>query len=191
MRYIFGLYEHELNGWLSRTIPAVNALFDVGANHGYFSLGVLAAWQRRNIDGQVWAFEPQTEEVQRIRTALAWHGDVDGRMQIEQRFVSDEDGPSTVSLNRYISDRKIPVETLNALIKVDVEGAEIKVLEGASQLLRSGNRFLVEVHSPALLEGTLEFFSSHSHPVVVIRQKPLPIIGRECRDVDNCWVVSA
>lgn len=190
LRYIFGLYEHELNGWLRETIPTVNALFDVGANHGYFCLGVLAAWKRQSIAGQAWAFEPQTEEVRRIETALSWHGGLADRLTIQQGFVSDEDSHLSVTLDRYVADHNIPVESLRSMIKIDVEGAEMKVLEGASRLVRPANRFLIEVHSASLLEETLEFFGRQNHPVRVIHQKPLPIIGREQRDIENYWVVS-
>jgi hypothetical protein len=111
-------------------------------------------------------------------------------LTIQQSFVSDEDSHLSVTLDRYVADHDIPVESLRSMIKIDVEGAEMKVLEGASRLIRPANRFLIEVHSASLLEETLLFFDRHSHPVSVVRQRPLPLLKREQRDIENYWVVS-
>src|SRR2546422_1910601 len=46
IRKIFGIYEHELNGWLETTLLHVNRVVDVGANDGYFTFGCAAAFMR-------------------------------------------------------------------------------------------------------------------------------------------------
>lgn len=190
MRYILGLYEHELNGWLGRAIPRVDGLFDVGANLGFFCFGVMSAWRRQGKAGKVWAFEPQDEMIHLLRTAASWHETQGIELSIEACFVGDVEDEQTRALDSYIASQGIPAESLRAMVKIDVEGAEMKVLKGASRLVRDGNLFVIEVHSAALLEQVQAFFAEHNHPVEVVHQKPLPVIGRELRDLDNWWVVT-
>ncbi len=190
LRYLFGLYEHELNPWLTGNLPLVNAVFDVGANHGYFALGVFAAWRRLGIVGRGWAFEPQVSEVSRIGEAIPWNPGVEESLRVEQTFVSDREDSESVSLDGYLERNGIDPDSFSALVKIDVEGAEVAVLRGAASLLRGPHRFLVEVHNNALREETLALFADHGHAVRVIEQRPLPLLGREHRDPDNAWVVS-
>lgn len=190
LRYILGLYEHELNGWLEKAIPRVNALFDVGANHGFFCFGVMAAWKRLGLSGKVWAFEPQGHEIQLLKTAAEWHRFRGSSLVVEHCFVGAQSDTKTQALDEYLQGAGVSPENFSALVKIDVEGAEMDVLLGAQSLVRPGNLFLIEVHSAELLDQVLVFFRQREHAVEVIEQQPLPILGRELRDVDNWWVVS-
>jgi hypothetical protein len=190
LRYILGLYEHELNPWLKRSIPEVNTLWDIGANHGYFCFGVMAAWHRQGRRGNVHAFEPQNEVISLLNTASKWHSWPGINLNIEQCLVGRTPSEGCTSINDYIARKCINIKNSRSLIKIDVEGAELEVLEGADMLVNDDNRFLVEIHSSALLQKVTEFFSSRGHRVDVVSQRALPLIGRECRDVDNWWVVS-
>jgi hypothetical protein len=165
-------------------------VFDVGANHGFFCFGVMAAWYRLGIKGTVWAFEPQAEEVERLVAASEWHLRNDINIVVEHRFVGDVEDERTIVLDRYLAVNRIKPESMQAVIKIDVEGAEMKVLRGGTDFVRNGNLFLVEVHSGDLLDQVQDFFACHDHPVEVIHQRRIPVIGSEHRSRDNCWVVS-
>jgi len=77
-----------------------------------------------------------------------------------------------------------------ALIKIDVEGAELDVLQGAGKWLRPENHFLVEVHSEALFQQVCCFLAKAGILVSHVKQAPLPFIGREYRENANSWVVT-
>jgi len=191
LRYIWGLYEHELNPWLSKVIPQTELLLDVGANHGYFAFGVASNWNRSCKRGTVIAFEPQHSEVERIRQSLALNQMSKTNFTVHEKFVGKLCDDGTVTLNSVLATLSDAQRIAKTLIKVDVEGAELDVLHGASNLVKSNNFFLVEVHSATLLEQTCDFFSSLSHPIEVIHQRALPFLGRERRDIENYWVVSS
>ena len=190
IRYVLGLYEHELNGWLTNAIPRVSCLFDIGANHGYFCLGVMAAWYRLKIKGSVWAFEPQAEEIGRIAEAKIDRHCNNSDLVLEKCFVGDQADFQTKVIDQYIQQVGFDPTLRHAMIKIDVEGAEMKVLQGAKSLVVDGNLFLVEVHSAPLLDEVQAFFKQHSHAIDVVYQSPLPIIGRENRSLENWFVVS-
>lgn len=189
-RYIFGLYEHELNHWLSIVIPKTNCVFDIGANHGYFCLGIMAAWNRIGVNGSVWAFEPQPEEVSRILRGRINRHARNCSLTVENCFVGATDNGETKTLDCYLNEIQYVSKNKRALVKIDVEGAEIDVLQGAKSLITEENFFLVEVHSKDLLRDVLDFFRLQSYSVDVVEQAPLPWLGRECRSLDNWWVVS-
>src|SRR5437588_5339980 len=71
LRKIFGLYEHELNPWLNRSLPRVRRVIDVGANDGYFTFGCAAAFRRLGKTAEIIAFEPQQEHVNTLRQSMA------------------------------------------------------------------------------------------------------------------------
>jgi FkbM family methyltransferase len=52
---------------------------------------------------------------------------------------------TSVNVPAVTLDSLFPVET-PSLVKIDVEGAEYRVLEGAKRLISEGTRFLVEIH---------------------------------------------
>jgi hypothetical protein len=190
LRYIFGIYEHELNGWISAAVGRVNRVFDVGANHGYFAFGVMAAWRRTGRNGLAWAFEPAERECLTMQRAAPWN-EVNGtRLAIEHCFVSDSESPNIVTLDAFSARRGLSPDEGCTLIKVDVEGFEMNVLRGAQQWIRPGTLFLVEVHSEALLHEVTAFFSERKHAIKVVAPRSIRLFGTERRSLSTCWVVS-
>ena len=190
LRHILGLYEHELNSWLRKAIPRVDTVFDVGANYGYFSFGVMAAWIALRKAGTIVAFEPQVQAFECLMESRPLNGQ--GRIAFSaiNRFVGRVDSADMVSLDRIVSEMPKSQRNQPTLIKIDVEGAELDVLEGAQSLVSDRSLFVIEAHSVELLEGVRKFLADRGHAFEVIYQRPLPVIGREHRDTENCWVVS-
>ena len=74
LRKIFGLYEHELNGWLEEALRRVTRVVDVGANDGYFTFGCAAAFKRLGKDGEIISIENQDQHIMKLRRSIEAQG---------------------------------------------------------------------------------------------------------------------
>lgn len=185
LRKVFGLYEHELNTWLEAALGRVNLVIDVGANDGYFTFGCAAALRRRGASAEIMAFEPQPQHVAALRAAAARHRDPRVRIRIEPSAVGAEVRSGMTTLDA------LPIRhRADSLIKIDVEGAELDVIDGARSWLQPSNLFVIEVHRRPLLDGIVARFADRGLELRRIDQQPLPLLGRDVRDRDNWWLVS-
>lgn len=185
LRKVFGLYEHELNGWLEQALRRVDRVLDVGANDGYFTFGCAAAFRRLGVKGEITGFEPQARHVQILRESIAAQGPMEVRVDIVHALVGREVAEGMTTLDALpAAGRK------NTLIKIDVEGAEVDVVAGAQSWMHPSNLFVIEVHKEEYLARLTEMFAAHGHRLAQVDQRPLPLLGREERDVGNWWLVS-
>jgi FkbM family methyltransferase len=172
--------EVEL-GYLERIIPKGAVTVDVGANCGLYTR------QLARCSRKVHAFEPARQMADLLRRTVATNVELheialsdrdgvatlsvpldDGRAvhslaSIEQR---GEEGPSAseqVRTARLDSVIREPV----AFVKIDVEGHELSVLNGALGLLEQSQPvFLVEAeerHRAATTASVFAFFAKHSY----------------------------
>jgi FkbM family methyltransferase len=185
LRKIFGVYEHELNGWLDSVLSQVDTVLDVGANDGYFTFGCAAAFRRLGKTADILSYEPQSICVQQLRASLRKHADPNVRITLEQTLVGSSNDSSTVTLNetgrRTLPARSPDKPARRALIKIDVEGAEMEVIEGASDWLRPEHFFLIEVHSEEYLGRLHDIFAATALTLDRHDQRPLPLLGAELR----------
>lgn len=133
-------------------------VWDVGAAIGLF--GIPAA---KVTDGIVVAFEPFPQQLDRLRTNVSENG-ADRSLEVFDVALAAERGQrafdtetaelSTDGTGRrvevwpgdeFAAEREVPTPDV---LKIDVEGAEVAVLEGLSETLRSGDCDVVyvEVH---------------------------------------------
>jgi FkbM family methyltransferase len=149
-----GTYEHENQRLFASLVPANGTVYDIGANVGFYTL--LAASRAK----RVIAVEPLAENVAYLKR----HLDLNGVCNVEvwSAAVADKEGEEpfaaagdrsqgklggegpmvrTVTLDRLCEICRPP-----ALIKVDVEGAEYRVLLGAQKCLAA--------HRPIILMST-------------------------------------
>jgi FkbM family methyltransferase len=148
--YVLGRYEPDIVALIARRAPRGGVFFDVGANIGLitFSVGV------RRPDLSIHAFEPDPANVERwhrncelnpgVRARLeetavgATRGEI-GLARGEESgwsFIADETGDISVrviDLDAHASANRI---ARIDVLKIDVEGYEAKVLEGARSLLQ-------------------------------------------------------
>jgi hypothetical protein len=185
LRKAFGFYEHELNVWLERALGRVSRVIDVGANDGYFTFGCAAALARRGIPAEIVAFEPQARHVGALRAGAVRRSRDGVHIDVVQSMVGKAITESTTTLDSLPApDRD------HTLIKIDVEGAELEVIAGAESWLRPSNLFVIEVHCHEYLAQLRNAFASRGLTLRQIEQQPLPLLGRDLRDVDNRWLVS-
>lgn len=147
-----GFYELGLSRQFVADARAGGLLVDVGANYGYFSL----LWLGARPGNQVIAFEASPRNHAPLRTNFA-RNDCESRVQIHEVAVGKVPGSAQFSLGQegqtgwggIVSEGRsaevtVQVNTLDEMIgprvtvdllKIDVEGADSWVLQGATQLL--------------------------------------------------------
>jgi FkbM family methyltransferase len=174
--FLFGLYDRYELTLVRRHLRAGGDFVDVGAHIGMYT--VAAALRRR---GRVLAFEPNPVALLQLENNIALNGC--DHVVVSGRAVADSVGeallhvpktpdPSFSSLEagRFAEGEHVPVEltTLDrevealglrpALVKIDVEGAELRVLAGMERTLDARPVLLIEVSadSASELERRLE-----------------------------------
>lgn len=213
--YIAGCFEPNEFAFLDKILAPGMTFIDAGANDGLFTL---FAAQRVGPTGQVWAFEPSEREFVRLQRNLQLNqlGNVralkmalsnqDG--QAELKIADDEhSGQNTlgdfayqipVARHERVSTSRLDNLAHNTelqrldLIKLDVEGAELSVLAGASALLRKHRPLLLmEVNDNALqLQGAngatiVEFLRAHDYEIHRFDKttgQPVPALANELSD---------
>jgi FkbM family methyltransferase len=147
----------------ARAIRSGDVIADVGAYRGtYTVIGAACA----GADGRVFAFEPTPANAQAI-AASARLNNFETRIVIETVAVSDTSGIAdfyawgdattnslahhhsaadavqvrTLRLDDYFADRTLP-----RVVKIDIEGAELRALHGARSILASDAFIICELH---------------------------------------------
>ena len=99
LRKIFGLYEHEVNDWLTCVLQRVDTVLDVGANDGYFTFGCAAAFRRLQRSAEVLALEPQADHCRQLEASLRSQPDNSVNISIEQILVGKAIASGVTTLN--------------------------------------------------------------------------------------------
>ncbi len=162
------LWEAGSIGQLRTVVTPGSLVVDVGANVGFFTVR-FARWVRPG--GRVLAIEPEPLNASRLARRVRRHGQ--DAVEIVQGVATDHEGVEQLFINRHHpGDHRIgldggvpvPAHTIDALvaqrparrvslIKIDVQGAEFRVLRGASDTLATHRPALfVEIHEPGLRE---------------------------------------
>ena len=187
---IFGLYEHELNDWLEQALRRVNRVLDVVANDGYFAFGAAAAFRRLGKAGEIIACEPQDHHVAVLRESVASQPQAGILFEVVHALVGKELKPGIITLDSLKPNFDVRNAKVSSLAKIDVEGAEVDVIEGGRSWLQPSNPFVIEVHQERFLDPLRELFAEHDLRLVQVNQRQLPLLGRETREEKNWWLVS-
>jgi hypothetical protein len=190
LRKIFGLYEHELNNWLEQALPRVSRIVDVGANDGYFTFGSAAAFRRLGKTGEIIACEPQESHVAMLRESIATQAQTGIRFKIVHALVGRESRPGMITLDSLRAAVDDPNNKVSTLVKIDVEGAEVEVIEGGRSWLQRSNYFVIEVHQHELVRQLRDIFAEKGLKLVQLNQQRVRVIGGELRERESLWLVS-
>ena len=190
--YWLGQYELPIQDALARELKPNDTFYDVGANAGFFTL-IAARIVGRN--GKCIAFDPSPENVQNIREQLELNG-FDGA-EVHQEAIADRAGIVAFSFAAPGSAQghlgaaaageqsmDVNVTTLDAvarergapsLVKMDIEGAEVRALEGAANVLRDVRpTWLIELHGPDCARRVGEILSGAGYGFHDLSGRALP-----------------
>lgn len=157
-----GIYEEDHQAALRRLVSEGAVVYDVGANVGFYTLAMA---RLVGPSGKVFAFEPEARNAHLLRR----HIELNNLRQVTvvQAAVSSEHGLIGFSGDREhgrmadVSGYLIPTMSLDefigrgypppSFIKMDVEGAEAKVLEGSQSILSRGQTsWMIATHGADL-----------------------------------------
>ncbi|MDY6777191.1 MAG: FkbM family methyltransferase, partial [Candidatus Nanohaloarchaea archaeon] len=160
-RYADGtLHEPALTEALLRSLSDDSVFYDVGSNVGYFT--VFAA--NRCTDGAVYAFDIHPKLIEATERSLD-RNEISCDVETVRKAVSDTTG-ETVSFEESTvpiiddengSEERLTAETVSLddfctgnpspdVLKVDVEGYEYRVIDGAQDILDDTRLLFLEVH---------------------------------------------
>jgi len=190
-RKLLGLYEYVLNDWIRTTTPRKDFAFDVGANTGYDLYGFAHLISHGNTRvANLLAFEPEAASFPELTAPMTWRCYSKCHVEIIEKFAGATDSGTSVTLDRSFSERPA-FAGLRGLIKIDVEGAEVDVLNGATALLDNPSHdWLIEIHGKELIPEVCRFFVDRGRPILVRSMTPLPIIGAEQRAIETYWLTT-
>jgi hypothetical protein len=162
-RSFLGLYELELNRHLRRLCPPGSRAFDVGAQYGYDAL-VLA-----RLGGTLVAsFEADAGCVTQMRANFALNPSLEVLITPVTACVGSGEG-GTLALDDFA---RSPDGFVPDVIKIDVDTAELDVLEGARELLRVRRpNLVVEVHSEELERRCGMLLAAHGYRCTIVSQR--------------------
>ncbi len=180
IKFVRGRYEPEKTQAIEAMIKPRDVVFDVGAHVGYFTILMS---DRVGPHGQVVSFEPRDINLEFLRQHVrinqcsnvqvmdACVGDRAGATRLETRVgtgrghVSPEGNVDVrmVVLDELIQSGSLPVPHF---MKIDVEGCEMMVLEGARRLIETHRpRMILATHTPALEQACNDFLTARGYDV--------------------------
>jgi FkbM family methyltransferase len=176
--------QELLGSWLE---PG-HAFYDVGAHVGFFTLG---AARLVGPQGRVVALEPDARNYERLKlnverngmtqirllSAAAWNEPGTATFELPDDSSSRVEGRLALDMAPQRGDRvSVPTVLLDAyfgagpcVVKVDVEGAEAQVLQGARRFLDGDQtRWVIELHSDEGRRSLTKSFERADYEVSVV-----------------------
>jgi FkbM family methyltransferase len=170
--YWWGSYEAEVQRLIDGLGLDGGLAWDIGAHVGFFSLLLSLRCDR------VVAVEPHPHNASRLRTNVRLNrapvevveaavGRAPGVVRIAGagRTSGVGDGVGALEVRRTTLDQLAEQHGAPSFVKLDVEGAELEALQGASTVLARRPAILVETHSPRLTADVAELLRAARYVV--------------------------
>lgn len=186
MKRAFGVYEPEKTKRLKEHLEFGGLFIDIGANKGDFTLLASTILGK---DGMIWSFEPEPKNIKWLNKSIKANGFTN--IQVFETALANRNEKATLYLGeksgwhtlipglkkREAGQLEVSVKRLDDLvssletdsiqaIKIDVEGAELEVLHGATLTLKKYKpRLFIDLH-PKLrvdVKQVLEFLHIHNY----------------------------
>jgi len=152
-------YDTDVRKKFEDTIDAGDCVIDVGASLGYYTL---RAADLVGDNGEVYAFEPEQSRYEALEETIRIN-ELENVVSVSDKAIADNVGETTIrerTTQEEWDSRTTQTTTLNQVIessvdvmKIDCEGLEYHVLEGAVELLAENSPdIFCEIH-PTLIEA--------------------------------------
>lgn len=193
--YLLGTTEPELQACFELFVSPGHTVYDIGSNVGFYTI---ISGRLVGPTGRVDAFDPLPDNAKRTRDNAA--ANRQSHVRVHTLALSDEDGVSVFRVSEdsnwgrldslatptgHAEDISVPTARIDTLVangdvappdvvKMDVEGAEVMVLRGARNVLRTHDvTLLVDIHGTnAEVQQELE---SCGYEVFVVRGQGQPL----------------
>jgi FkbM family methyltransferase len=206
--YLFGVFQRHILGNKYFALPRNGVIIDVGANIGSMTL----PFATQVSEGRVFAIEPTDYALKKLRRNIELNGILASRIEIIPAFVSSKEALHS-ELTAYaswkldgrvvnahpvhmgqIKESSAPQTTIDAivdrfklpmlhLVKIDTDGHELEVLEGARDTLQRHKPVVIFELSTYLLKERGRSFDEYERLL-----KPL---GYILRDSETGRIVTA
>lgn len=186
--YWLGSYEIAIQHRLVRALDAGDTFLDVGAHVGFYTL--LGA-RMVGPQGHVYAFEPLPDNQAFVERHVTMNGLEN--VTLMPLAISDRSGIASFGAGVSTStgridltgDLEVKTSSLDELLmagtieppdtlKIDVEGAEVQVLEGAANVLQEHRpKIFLATHGKALHQDCVDFLRSRGYLIEPINADQL------------------
>jgi predicted RNA methylase len=177
-----GLAEAETHRYVRKAAHRCRWMIDVGAGQGELALYFAA----NSIAKEIFAIEPNASQLDILSRNLALNSQRGAeRVAIVRKFAGVELSDNSVRLD------DLPVlRTDRGFIKIDVDGHEVKVLQGAMDLLSTAPLdVLIETHSAELERDCISLLKAKGYAPKIIRNAWWRMLIPERRSIDhNRWL---
>jgi len=183
-----GSYEYHKQKALQKELEIGDVVYDIGANVGFYSLlaSVLVGET-----GHVYSFEPFPENLRELRRHLEMNRITN--CTVVDAAVSSADGQAIFDpsddrcTGRLAANGSIPVRTVAldglvlrkeirppTLLKIDIEGAELECLQGASNSIQEYRPLIfLATHGQEIHSSCTELLTNWNYQLVSLDGKPL------------------
>jgi len=198
--YWLGSYEWEKRRLFEATLKPGDVVYDIGANVGFYTI---LASLLVGPHGRVLAFEPLSRNLAFLKRHVTLNHA--SNVTVYEAAVSDSSGSSlfdsrgdpsmgrvheagnicvaTVKLDELLESQSLPPPDL---IKMDIEGGELRALRGAAGLLRLHRpSILLATHGRVQRADCCDFLTDLGYDL-----QPL-VSDRQLRDVDELVAISS
>jgi hypothetical protein len=175
-----GLWERETYSAIRRAAQSAEWFVDVGAGKGELCVFFATLQGIRRII----AIEPNEAETMTLRANLNYNGIDLRRVEVLRKFVGTKKDARHVELDQLDVSREV-----GGLIKIDVDGLELDVLQTGKSLFSEGKvDLLVETHSFELEKSCIEWLQVRGYNCKIIKNARWRSIIPEQRPIaHNRW----
>ncbi len=184
--FLTGKFEYDISDFLKKNINENDVIFDIGANIGAHTLPIANLVGKY---GKVYAFEPTYYAYEKLKKNINLNSNLKKRIVINQIMLAEKENSKNVSalysswplgfekhrhpihfgnlrstkgyksqtLDRYVNINKI---TNVKLVKIDVDGFEIKVLIGGKNFFKKQKPLILIELAPYTFRESNQKFST-------------------------------